>query len=356
MPILNLNEHGRTYDYIITYSPIYECALDIAAFTWPQIHGQLERTPETLHGIRKALSPTLYQEVELAGQVNTWRSLLFLAHRCPMLRNLPPHEHVEAFCRWMEQSQNQLIRLALPYIDSQSEADLARAADGDNACQQKLVTDHEENPLLRPHLAYLFETHPKAVCAHLVALLHGWYKDVIANPRELLHTLMEDCKEKTALCGTLPAREFIQSVKRGEEFSPSPDIREIWLIPQIAYRPFTIMNDLPNACVFYYPLADHLMVGDIDDVQAIPIAAVHKAIGDAHRLHMLKLLRTSARTVTEFATILGLAKSTVHHHLTLLRTAGLVKVDRSIYTIHLERIAQYTQELRRFLNMEDDEP
>lgn len=52
----------------------------------------------------------------------------------------------------------------------------------------------------------------------------------------------------------------------------------------------------------------------------------YKALGDERRLRTLKKLSITDYSLQELADYLGLAKSTMHHHLAILRSAGLVRV------------------------------
>ena len=56
----------------------------------------------------------------------------------------------------------------------------------------------------------------------------------------------------------------------------------------------------------------------------------HKALGDEARLRIVKMLFEKERTLQEITERLQLGKSTVHHHLKLLRAAKLVDIHDEI--------------------------
>jgi DNA-binding transcriptional ArsR family regulator len=56
------------------------------------------------------------------------------------------------------------------------------------------------------------------------------------------------------------------------------------------------------------------------------LARFYKALGDESRLSVLKKLAEGPLTLMEVAEVMGVAKSTAHHHIGLLRHAGLVLV------------------------------
>lgn len=61
-----------------------------------------------------------------------------------------------------------------------------------------------------------------------------------------------------------------------------------------------------------------------------------KALGDSHRLQIMRALRTSPFTVTDLALILGLEVANVSHHLRVLFHAGLVTTEREGKYIYYE--------------------
>jgi DNA-binding IclR family transcriptional regulator len=54
-----------------------------------------------------------------------------------------------------------------------------------------------------------------------------------------------------------------------------------------------------------------------------------KAFADERRLRILKKLSAGSYTLQELADDFGVAKTTLHHHMVTLRTAGLVRMRLS---------------------------
>jgi DNA-binding transcriptional ArsR family regulator len=66
------------------------------------------------------------------------------------------------------------------------------------------------------------------------------------------------------------------------------------------------------------------------------VARVYKALGDEGRLKLLRRLSDGSLTLGDAAVELGVAKSTAHHHLAILRQAGFVTVrdgDDKVYNL-----------------------
>jgi DNA-binding transcriptional ArsR family regulator len=76
------------------------------------------------------------------------------------------------------------------------------------------------------------------------------------------------------------------------------------------------------------------------------VAAVFTAIGDARRRRILELLSERERSVGELTASLEIAQPSVTQHLTVLREAGLVSVEKrgtsSIYSLERAALADVT--------------
>jgi DNA-binding transcriptional ArsR family regulator len=86
-----------------------------------------------------------------------------------------------------------------------------------------------------------------------------------------------------------------------------------------------IFTETPGQMIMAYPVADEYMDADPD---APPnwLIKTYKALGDERRLRILRRLSRGPASLHELAEELDISKSTLHHHMMLLRTAGLVKV------------------------------
>lgn len=74
-----------------------------------------------------------------------------------------------------------------------------------------------------------------------------------------------------------------------------------------------------------------MAAGPLSDDDALQIALRLKALADPARIKIMSLLLSppaEERNSGDLATALGLAESTISHHLSQLRTAGLVESER----------------------------
>lgn len=346
-------DFGVPSEYTIRFSrsPIFECALGIAAFTREDIYDKLDRSLDDLRSMSDRMSQQLHQEVRIAGEVHSWRSLLFLAHRCPDLSRFSWEQHIDLFLHWIQENENCLVKLAAPYLGEKYASALEDALSGNQVAQDHLIQIHSDNPVIHLNLRYLFSVDSRTFLQHLKNLLACWYKELLSS--DMPHTMLalqQDIQHNEQIAIGLKSSELIRLITKGSELQPHPGVDMLWLIPQLAYRPFTIINYLPHCVVYYYSVADEFLPGGIAHTQMMQVATLHKALGDVQRIRLLTLLRHSPKSLGELTNSLNATKSNVHHHLTLLRTAGLVQVEDGVYSIHHDAVLQVGTELKALLN------
>jgi len=346
-------DFGVASEYNIRFStsPIFECALGIAAFTREEIFDKLDGSLDDLRSMRARMTKQLQQEVNLAGEVHTWRSLLFLAHRCPDLSHSPFEQHIDIFLNWIQRNEDCLVKLAAPYLGEAYESELEAALSGNQVALQHLIQIHSDNPVIHLNLRYLFSVDPRTFLQHLKNLLLYWHQELLSDMPHTMLALQQDKQHYEQIADGLQSSELIRLVTKGSELQPHAGVDTLWLIPQSAYRPFTIINYLPHCVVYYYPISDKFLPGGIAQAQILQISALHKALGDVQRIRLLTLIRHSPKSLSELTNTLKATKSNVHHHLTLLRTAGLVQVEDGVYSINHEAISQVGTELHALLNL-----
>jgi DNA-binding transcriptional ArsR family regulator len=99
-------------------------------------------------------------------------------------------------------------------------------------------------------------------------------------------------------------------------------------------RPESTSGERAGTRIFCYPVADESLTADSNTP---PTRLVHllKALADERRLRVVKRLATGSYTLQEIADEFGVAKTTMQHHLTTLRQAGIVRMKLSDYRYSL---------------------
>ena len=150
---------------------------------------------------------------------------------------------------------------------------------------------------------------------------------------------------------TLSDEALIESATNGLVYVPEGWVRRVILTPHVAMRPWNVTCANGDAYVLAYPVADESL-GIDRGAPSAHLVRLHKALGDEKRLRMLRMLARSSATLQELADGAGIAKSTAHHHLVILRSAGLIRVtleEQSRYTLRREFIPEAAGWLPAFL-------
>lgn len=90
------------------------------------------------------------------------------------------------------------------------------------------------------------------------------------------------------------------------------------------------------------------------DTKHIDISSLLKAVGDEHRLEILRMLGCREMCACEIHGPLGVPQNLASHHLKALREAGLVKTKRDgrkiIYSINIERFEAISEVLNEIIS------
>ncbi len=199
--------------------------------------------------------------------------------------------------------------------------------------------------------------------AQVAGILRSVMETAYASHRQEWVAAIAASAEATRVLGTtLDPHDLIERVTSGLEFKIPLGTRRLVLVPTITLRPWTLITDFGDAVVVAYAVADEHLDRDPD---AAPgwLVRFHKALGDHKRLRILREVSDGGATLTDLTEVLGLAKSTVFHHMGILRAAGLVRVmvgesDDGVNAYHLrtEAFADADIQLQKYLEAILDHP
>ncbi len=338
--------HGRsTYSIELTCSTLFEAALGIAAVTNPEIHPSLEKPLAYWNELHAALPPHMQRQLSYVQQHNTWKTLLQLLHQQDFA-DLP------AFLSYIAALDPENLRYkALPFLGSSQQANRAKAAGGDGLAAETMIDSCREHKFFPAYIRFICQVDAEELREHLLAVMAGWYQTQIAPHREEIAAMLaRDISHKRSMLARLSAEQFIEWATGGIEYPAEPDVTRVLLIPHYIYRPWNVQAAAEGTTIFYYPLADDSLAEDID-VYRPPLSLVqrHKALSDEHRLRLLKLLYEREHTLQELTDKLALSKSTVHHHLSMLRSAQLVTGDGTKYRCKLSSLELMHSDLQHYL-------
>lgn len=350
MKVLDMTRGRSTYDIELTYSVLFECALGIAAITYPAIQSTLDK-PVTFWEITlTSLSTQLQQELLLCQRHNTWKTLLQLLHQQPFVS-------VDSFVSYILTLTDQQLRYhSLPYIGPAFEIIRQKASIGDQDAIDIMVAQCKDHKFLAEYIPYITQVDASELRSHLSNLMKGWYDEFISPQASVLQEMLtRDYKQKLRMMNAMSSEEFVTWATGGFVYPPEPTVTKVLLIPHFIYRPWTIQAELEGIKILYYPMADENLTTH-DDPYFPPSALVqrYKALGDETRLRLVKLLHEKDRTLQELTERLDIAKSTVHHHLTMLKSAYIVEAKDKVYRLNRTSLTLMDRELSHFLDKLSD--
>jgi DNA-binding transcriptional ArsR family regulator len=353
--VVDLTGRREATSLQVEAGPAYEFLISLCSFSFSAEQDTLESWPEWFDSVRTKASARLMSALQRIGMQagKAWVNFLGLATQHPATREVPALlDRIGALSAL--DLRLYLLGYHVPAYQLTVTRDvLMRAAEGDPTTKARLLGDPsyfsgEADPFLRPLLS-LGVDQTKQVA---LEALHLWYEDVFAPTEEQIRDVLQrDAEGRRALLGTLPDERVIE-LASGVQYVAKPDIRQIFLIPQLAVRPWVLLCEHDDARLFCYPASEE-SAGD-ESSPPPQLLRMHKALGDDKRLRMLKVLTESSATLQELADRFGLPKSTAHHHLAILRAAGLVRMSSELdrrHSVRFEALPELCDQLNDYLGV-----
>ena len=213
---------------------------------------------------------------------------------------------------------------------------IRRAAEGDAAAIAELLEAASEyvDPNKCANLEQAVRTDPVEGQRALLDFLSGWYVHVLPELRPADPLLAErDAAAKRELVRSVLPEHVVERLAPGIQWVPGPEIDRVVLFPAYSPRPWVYMSEYKRVKIFCYPITlDRTPSGPGDPAELVRI---YKALSDESRLKLLKRLQAGPVSLTDAAQEVGLAKSTTHHHLAILRQAGFVLIQEGDDTYKL---------------------
>ena len=244
---------------------------------------------------------------------------------------LPDGSTVDDFIGYVQAMDPVELRTRLVEVKGHdAEAGLLRAAaEGDADARERLLdlprfADDED---LRDTIRELLEISPEETTGRIVTAMRLVQKDAFTEHEAEFRSVLErDNAARRNLAERVSVERLVELTTNGISIERGGYRKPILLVPSIVGRPWVIFTETPEQLLMAYPVADEYMDADPD---APPnwLIKTHKALGDEKRLRILRILARGPAALHQLADELDTPKSTLHHHLMLLRAAGLVKVQ-----------------------------
>jgi DNA-binding transcriptional ArsR family regulator len=197
---------------------------------------------------------------------------------------------------------------------------------GDAAARREFRrTSFPDIPYLRDTLRYLLSKDPTAIQDEFCGLVERWHADVYGpTEADFVASAERSAVAFRRTTDALAVEQVVETAASGLTFVPEPGQTSVTLALSLAVRPLWAVTDHRNANIFAFsaPLPD----GE----RAAPparLVALGRAIGDETRLRILRELATRPATPPDLADRLGMPRTTLLHHLRILRDADLIAVQ-----------------------------
>ncbi|MBN2114718.1 MAG: winged helix-turn-helix transcriptional regulator [Acidimicrobiia bacterium] len=309
---------------------------------------EYEVGPEWFERVQSQASPELLAGLEQVGRGDLWLGLIDQAYRAPEPRR------VEDFLEYLAGVDPREVRRAMVMMQvHRTEADkgtVERAADGDPEALAALAAMCD--PECRAGLESLVSRPPAESLAKLVEVLRRFDAEVFHGGEDTAAALARDAEEKRALAATLPAERLVETATNGVTFKLQPEVSGVVLVPSAVVRPWVAITESGSLRIFVYPVPAEMLSAD-PDAPSPWMVSFYKALADERRLRILSMLAAGPASLGEVAERMGLAKSTVIHHMRALRSAGLVLItvgDEKEYSLRRRAIPEAGRLLQAYLS------
>ncbi len=313
----------------IETAPAYELLLSIVTVLDHQDADTYDIGGDWVAEVRSRAGDDLMQRIEALsfGDSDTFRHLLGVAYDSPAPRDVP------AFLGHLRDTDPIEIKLHLVQFYARDvrrqtpPATIRAAVAGDaEAAAEFLRTSHPEWEPWTAYLRAVLDADAGWLKSEMLDIIEAWDERVWKREALTIVPILErDAAAKRELQRELPLDRFVTTATNGVEFAPRPGIERLVLIPSFLQRPLVGHLEVGEVMIIVFPVADESVTAETD-APPLRLVRLSKALGDEKRLRVLRALAEGEKTLMELAEMFGVAKTTMHHHMIVLRSAGLVTV------------------------------
>jgi len=321
-------EGGASYEIILTMWTVFNpeetgCAVDLG--------------PKWCQGVREATPEDLVTELQALAGPNgaVLLSLLGLVAAAPH-----PHDPDRVFDWLGSINPQRLRRWLLGYVGESADPGLVeQGANGDMDAVRQIVSTIKGGKLeeeLQNHLVSLFEIPGEELRDRLVHAIRRFRSEVFSEHEETFTAAINRAAAAQRATSTRDsAKAVIEEVTNGLDYEIPIGVSRVTLVPSVVVRPLSLIDQSRDTLLVFYGMADEFIDSD---PEAPPswLVKTYKALSDERRLRILRRLSEEEASLDDLVDLLGLSKSTVHHHMSVLRAAGLVRFRMSGNKDHKE--------------------
>lgn len=279
------------------------------------------------------------------------------AHLLTVAYDSPPPRTVDSFLEAVQATHPRELRLRLAgyyvrYFRRATSPDvIAAAMDGDRqAIRSFLATSYPEDAAWQAALRALLALSAWETRRRLVRVLRQW-RPVFGEFYQP-GLLTREVASRRAESRRLRPEQVVAKAVDGWDYVPEPGINALLLVPSQVIWPALHVFDHRSTKLICYPVHP----APPADPVAPPgeLVAIGQAVADERRLRILRVLAAGELPAQELSARLAIGLTTLLHHLSVLRSVGLIGVrgtHRKLYSLRRERVAALSLGLERFLRI-----
>lgn len=300
-----------SYSLEIRFAPANELFISLYSYLCKKIQKRLELGSDWVTETKAKLPASYAKKLGQVDIQDLWHPINIL------MTQAPANQTVEDFLHWFEQvSAGEIYELLVPYLSTFTE-NLGEI----KGPMLELLVEWNEH--------YFSRLDPQIV-ANLQAHQQHWS-----------HFAYEDAAELTG------------EVTNGCRFEEKEGLQKVLLIPHYHYSPFNHIKNFGVSTLCMYAV-DALPPAEGEP--SLQVSRFTRCTADRNRIKIMRFLNEKPRTLNELAALTGLAKSTVHDHVTTLRTGGLVMNHvvgeaAAFYSFRSAAFHQLSEQLRQYIEM-----
>jgi DNA-binding transcriptional ArsR family regulator len=278
-----------------------------------------------------------------------------------LVETAPGDHDLDSVLSWLRQEDPVRLReriLSGHFCDCDV-ATVASAARGDASAVERVLADpqlaHKEGDLIDALRAVFLLPAPEMINGLVEVIGRARVEGFGAFEEAWAAALERDAIDKRmTVANAANPRELIETVTNGITFEVPPGATRLVIVPSVSLRPWTLIADFDDSLLVCCPVSEEALSLD---PEAPPswLVATYRALGDEKRLRLLRRLSESPASLAELTEFMGMAKSTVFHHIGVLRAAGLVRVSLdadqtvSTYSLRTESIPDRSALIEQYL-------
>lgn len=268
------------YRVIFEFSPLYELVNSLELFLSKKSIKNVDLGPEWIKEVQTKLDE---KNVDFGNPKN----LPCFDYLYLLIWQSPEKENVEAFLSWLESLQpGSLYEKLFSFVSEALPNDLTTIRD------------------------------------QYIKLVKNW-NDIYFSKIDLdiLDLLRGSVIEAEGKATSEDPKVLVEKVSGGLKIEPYEGLQLVIMTPTYHTNPLITTNKFKNMAHILYPVD----MPELNPNQpSKKLVRLTKALADENRLRMIKLLKEGPKTFTEILKHFEVSKSTVHHHVMMLRTAGLI--------------------------------